>query len=131
MSDALPIEYLAARRIAETGLSAAELAALDMDEYARLTNRQTIGEVAAHALESANQAPGPQASQPAPAQTPDASQEPDITSMDWATYAEYRRASGIAARSSEGMSHASLSMADRWLRPTVAPSGRTRYYSGQ
>jgi hypothetical protein len=106
----IPIEYLAARRIAETGLSAAELAALPMDEYARVTQRPTFGQTAAQAHEYTT----PPASQPAPVQKPDIThQQPDVAGMSWDEYAAYREASGIAARSNEGMSRASISLMDR------------------
>lgn len=111
MHDELPIEYLAPLRVAETGLSAAELTALDMDEFASVTGRPTMGEIAAHALDSAP--PAQQA--PAPAQTP-APEQPDPLSMDWQDYAAWREASGLAARSNEGMSHASVSLMDRLYR---------------
>jgi hypothetical protein len=63
--------YLTAQQIMEqTGLSAAELAALPMDEYARLSGRQTPAEAALAALDAQFQPSIPQAPQqpPAPAQ---------------------------------------------------------------
>ena len=60
------IERLAALRVAETGLTPAELLALPMDEYARVTGRLTPTEAALQAI-NAERAQAPQA----PPQAPD------------------------------------------------------------
>ena len=125
----LPIELAAYRIMAETGLSARELAEMDMDAYARLTGRATVSEIAAQAHDYTP--PSAQRAQ-APAQAaPDAPEQPDVASMDWAEYAAYRQSSGLAERSAEGMSRASLSIADRYTRNDVPANGRRSFYSGQ
>jgi hypothetical protein len=51
------------------------------------------------------------------AQNPEHSIEwADVQSMSWEEYAQWREASGLAARSAEGMTHASISMASRWYK---------------
>ena len=87
------IELLAYQRIAETGLSAAELLALPLDEYGRLTGR------------SLKFQPEPVAEPPAApqsaAQTPESGpQGVDVASMDMAQYAEFRHAAGIGRSAS-------------------------------
>ena len=122
--------FLSSRHLTEAveDLSAADINRMSMTDYREIRHRAGLPDVDPFATAYAPAEPPRQA--PAPAQQP-APEAPDVAAMDWAEYAAYREASGLAARSNEGMSHASLSMTDRWLRPTVAPSGRTRYYSGQ
>jgi hypothetical protein len=110
-------------------LSAQDINRMSYTEWAARTGRPSLGEIAAQTV-AGNQTPGPPASQPAPGQ-PVILQAPDVAAMDWQAYAQWRMASGLAARSDEGMSHASLSMADRWRKPDVGPTGRNTYYSGQ
>jgi hypothetical protein len=118
--------YLTAQQIMEqTGLSAAELAAVPLDEYARLSGRPTPAQAAIAALDSQYEAGQPA---PAPEQTP-APEVPDFGAMSLDEYAAYREASGLAARSSEGTSRASLSMAGRYSKQDAGQqSGRASFY---
>jgi hypothetical protein len=121
-----PIEYLAARRIAETGLSAADLAALPMDEFARVTNRPTMGEIAAQAV-----APAPQqAGQPAPAQTPDASQQPEGINPNSAEYFHAWRASRTSGGEGKGIFDSVSSRSAEYTNAARAQTGRTAYSQG-
>jgi hypothetical protein len=71
--------YLTAQQIMEqTGLSAAELAALPMDEYARLSGRPTVAQ-----------------------STPPAPQTPDFVNMSMDDYAAYRQQAGIGVSQKE------------------------------
>ena len=94
------IEMTAYRVMAETGLSARELAEMDMDAYARASGRPTPAQAALQAL--GTQQP-PQAPQSAPEAPQALESEPvDIASMDWATYAQFRQEAGIGVGRQEG-----------------------------
>ena len=97
-----------------------------MDEYARVTNRQTMGEIAAEAHGYASRPPGRPRQEPAPEPAP---QQPDPCPCPGRTTPR-RESSGLAERSAEGMSRASLSMAGRHARNDIPPAGRTAWYSG-
>lgn len=131
MTSPLPPELTAWRIMAETGLSAAELNALDMDDYARLTGRPTVSESAIASLDAGHAARPPTPAQPAPApaqSAPGIPHQPDVASMDWAEYAAYRQSSGLADRSTEGMSRASVSITSRFERSDVPANGRREFY---
>ncbi|HET9081124.1 MAG TPA: hypothetical protein VFO01_11510 [Trebonia sp.] len=126
-----PIEMAAFKIMAETGLSARELAEMDLSEYARLTGRPTPAEAALRAVEAQHQPPA-QHGQPQPQKVPQTvpAEQPDPLAMTWEEYAQWRDASGLAARSAEGMSRASLSMSARYVRNDVPVNGRRQSYSG-
>lgn len=119
--------YLTAQQIMEqTGLSAAELAALPLDEYARLSGRQTPAQAAIQALNPQYEASAPQGQEQPPAPVQEA-QQPDVNAMDWQQYARWREASGIAQKSDFGTTHAHVSL-NRLGQQDTGPAGRTRYY---
>lgn len=70
--DVTALEIGAYRLMAETGLTAREINELDMQEYARLTGRQTPAEAAIQTLDAAYPASAPQGQEqpPVPAQEP-------------------------------------------------------------
>jgi hypothetical protein len=97
----LPIELAAYRVQAETGLSARELAEMDMDEYARVTGRQTPVQAALQALEAQRSGVAPQAPE-RPQEPAQQSQGIDVASMDMGAYAALRDQLGIG-RGDAGM----------------------------
>lgn len=107
-------------------MSAQDINRMSFADYARRTGRPTLAE----SIAAAAQSPPSAQRAPAPAQAaPDAPEQPDVASMGWAEYAAYRQSSGLAERSAEGMSRASLSMADRYARNDVPANGRRSFYS--
>lgn len=91
------IELSAFRVMAETGMTAAELNALSMDEFARLTGRATFAETAVRSL-GYDEIPGRprQHTESTPVQVASPEPEPiDIANMSYAEYAEFRAANGI------------------------------------
>jgi hypothetical protein len=131
-------QLTAQRAMEQTGLSAAELAAMPLDEWARLVHGQTPAQAAIEAYnrqQDAMQPPpnvtGREAAVFAP--SPDGPQGIDLNSIDWskvdpATYAELRQTLGIDVASAEGMSRASLSMEGRMVRQReFGPSGRIQF----
>jgi hypothetical protein len=122
--------YLTARQHQDvlSYFTARELDAMDMDEFARLTGRQTPAQAAIRALDAQYSTPPPASPQADPGM-PEAPQQPDFAAMDMSEYAAYREASGLAARSSEGTSRASLSMAGRYSKQDAGQqSGRASFY---
>jgi hypothetical protein len=123
--------FLSSRALAADfeDMSAQDINRMSFDEWAARTGRATVSEIAAQA--HAYAPPSAQRA-PAPAQAaPDAPQQPDVAAMSWQEYAAYRESSGLAQRSSEGMSRAALSMSDRRVRNDVPANGRRSFYSGQ
>jgi hypothetical protein len=96
------IERIAALRVTETGLSPAELLALPMDEYARVTGRATPAEAALQTLDM--QIPGiPRQEPPAAPQAPEnAPQGVDLNSLSMSEYATLRGWLGIGRTRQEG-----------------------------
>ncbi len=94
MTDA--IEALSALRQAQTGLTPAELLALPMDEYARVTGRATPIRAALQALDAERaQAPQPPAPGTAEAVADDMPQGIDVSQLTMEQYAEFRQQAGI------------------------------------
>ena len=123
------IELLAQQRLAETGLSPAELLSLDMADYARLTGRPTIGQVAAQAAETAP--PGTPRQDPAgvmAAQHPEHSAEDpgiDFRQMTIAEYAQLRGQLGVGRgrQYGVGITNSGAGTAD-WIAAAQAKGGR-------
>ena len=97
------IELLAAQRLAETGLSAAELLSMDMAEYAARDGRPTPTQAALQALDAQYEPPGNPRQEPAPTQTAPQAPAPepqgiDVSAMDMATYAQLRGQLGVGGR---------------------------------
>jgi hypothetical protein len=112
----------------ETGLTREEILALPMDEYARLTGRQSPTQAAVATLDaryeaSTSQAPAAPA---APAQT-QAPEVPDFGTMSMAEYAAYRAQAGIGQGTKEGRGifNSVGSRSDAYTSAVRAQSGRT------
>lgn len=127
------IELLAYQRLAQTGLSPRELAEMDMDAYARITGRATLGETAVKALE--HDVPGtprqaPQPTESMPAQEP--ASEPtgvDLSNLSMDEYAALRGQLGIGQGQKEGKGIFSSvgSQSPAYRQATAQQSGRTAY----
>lgn len=125
------IELSAYRLQAGTGLTPAEILALPTDEYARLTHRSTIGEIAAMAAEP----PGIPRQEPAPAQAPQAApQAPesgpqgiDISQLSAEQYAQVRGQLGMGRSQKEGRGifDSVGSASEEYTAAVRAQSGRT------
>jgi len=122
--------FLAFRDLREAigDLSAQDINRMSMSDFTEISRRADLPAVdpfseAYLARPSAQQEPSP-----APPQPP---QRPDVASMSWQDYAAWRESSGLAERSAEGMSRASIRMSDRWAKSDVPVNGRTSHYSGQ
>ena len=94
--------YLTMQQImAQTGLSAAELAAMPLDEYARLSGRQTPAQAAVQALNAQYEASAPQGQEqpPAPVQEPlEPPQGVDVSQLSMREYAALRGQLGMTGR---------------------------------
>jgi hypothetical protein len=127
------VEISALRVMAETGLTAAELARLPMDEYARLTNRPTPTQAALAALDAqyerqeAQQAPrSPQAPQSAPEAPQEQPPGIDLASMDMRAYAAFRQQYGIGTSpGNRGILDGGNSRSQAYTDAVRAQSGRT------
>jgi hypothetical protein len=124
-----PVSLLAAQRIAETGLTAAELLALSHDEYARITGRATISETVSQASGyQVSPPPAPQEQTPAPVRTR-APLTPgfDFASMDMEQYAAVRGQLGVGVSRKEGRGifDSVGSRSDEYTNAVRAQAGRT------
>ena len=127
------IELQAYRIMAETGLSARELAEMDMTEYARLTGRPTPAQAALAALDAQHQQEAAVTSPFAGQDAQDvsgqqAAPEPpgiDLASMDMATYAQMRGQLGVGGREYGVGIMNSNAGTDSWVAAARAKSGRT------
>ncbi|HUN30385.1 MAG TPA: hypothetical protein VMU95_00080 [Trebonia sp.] len=105
--------WLTAQRVMEeTGLTESELARVDVSEYARLTGRLTVAQIAqaAYTATTAHGTPPPVTGSEAAAFAPlhAGVQGIDLDALDWASmdasqYARLRAELGIDVRSAEGM----------------------------
>ena len=90
--DMTPLETSVYKIMAETGLSAQELNQLPMDEWARLTGRPTIGQLAAQAGDfeppGIPRQPAPQQPQPEETTGTPEPQGIDVSALDMAEYAQ-------------------------------------------
>lgn len=126
-----PIELQAYRIMAETGLSARELAEMDMDAYARLTNRQTLAEAAIHALEASHEASAPQAPaapQSAPQAPESQPQGLDPDSHEYFLAWRQNRARGGEGR---GIFDSVDSQSETYVNAVRAQAGRTALSTAQ
>lgn len=120
----LPIDYLAALRIAETGLSAAELASLPMDEFLRVTGRPTMGEIAAQALGYAPEPHGTPRQEHAPVQ-PTPEPEPKGIDPNGEEYFHAWRANRTRGGEGQGIFHSVSSQSDQYSAAARRHAGRT------
>jgi hypothetical protein len=117
-------------------LDADAIRQMDLAQYRALRLRAGLADVdpfeQAHVGYEPQQTPGKDPAAVAATQNPPHSTEwVDVQSMDWETYSRWRQESGLAAKSDEGMSRASLSMARRYNKQDAGPqSGRTSFYRG-
>ena len=119
---------LQARKIQEdTGMSLDEILKLDMDAYARLTNRPTVGELVAQAAEA--WPPGRPRQEPAPAQQPAlAPRGIDFAAMDMQTYAQLRsQLIGRSPKEGHGIFDSVGSGSEEYTNAVRAQSGRTAW----
>jgi len=123
-----PIEMTAYRIMAETGLSARELAEMDMDSYARATGRPTPVQAALRALDA--QVPGTPRQEHAPVQVQAQLPTPeppgiDLANMDMPTYAQFRQQAGIGVGQKEGIGIFNAASRQAQLDATRRQTGRT------
>jgi hypothetical protein len=125
MSNAFERAQLAALKAQEeTGLTLAELAALPLDEWARLTCGQTPAEAAIAAF-NAEQNPAPQQQAPAPAQTQAA--EPMGVDPNSQEYFRAWRAERKSGGEGKGIFDSVDSQSPEYVAAAHAEIGRTGY----
>lgn len=114
--------FLTGRKFMEdTGLTAADILKLDADEYARLTDRPTVGEIAAQAH---GYAPGRPREEHVPQQpTPDPAPQGIDPSSD--EYFHAWRANRTRGGEGVGVFDSVSSQSDQYRAATRAQSGRT------
>jgi hypothetical protein len=119
--------YLTMQQIMEqTGLSAAELAAMPLDEYARLSGRQTPTEAALQALDRDYEVSATQDQEQPPAPA-DAPQDLDPNSDDYFLAWRSQRARGGEGR---GIFDGVDSHSDEYTAAVRQQAGRTAYSQG-
>jgi hypothetical protein len=126
------IELLAALRVAETGLTAAELLALPMDEYARVTGRATPTEAARRALDKQERGI-PRQEPPAALQTARESEPQgfDIASMTLEEYAAVRgQLIGQPRQEGRGIFNSIGSRSQEYTDAARRQAGRTGWANG-
>jgi hypothetical protein len=121
------IEMLAALRVAETGLTPAELLALPMDEYARATGRPTPTQAALRALDAQQPPQAPQEAPEAPQAPETQPQGIDVNSDEYFLAWRSQRVSGGEGR---GIFDSVSSRSAEYLGAARAQSGRTAYSQG-
>jgi hypothetical protein len=130
VTDVPSIELTVYRIMAETGLSAAELLALPPDEYARVTGRETPGQVAIRAAghelapPARDQAP---AADPAPGPPVPEPQGIDVSHLTLEQYARLRGQLGIGVSHKEGRGifDSAGSRSTEYIAGARSHSGRT------
>jgi hypothetical protein len=136
MTDLYTLAQLNAFKLQEeTGMTLAELAALPLDEYARLTNRPTPAQAALAALDAQSeqaQPPAPAAPQSAPQPPAPESQGVDFRSMSMDEYAAVRGQLGVGVSHKEGRGifDSVGSHSDAYTAAVRAQSGRTGWSQG-
>lgn len=113
--DTSSIELLAHLRLAETGLTAAELLSMDMAEYARVTGRPT-----------GSQPPAPQPQETAGTPEPEGI---DVSSLDMDQYSALRGQLGMGVSRAEGRGifDSVGSQSAEYRAATRAQAGRTAW----
>lgn len=123
-----PIELQAHQRLAETGLSVVELLSMDMSEYARVTGRPTVGQLAAQAHDV--EPPGSPRQEMAP-QVPQESvgipRGIDVAALDMDEYAAVRGqlGMGVSHQEGRGIFDSISSRSDEYISAVRAQAGRT------
>jgi hypothetical protein len=117
-----PTQMLAYQRLAETGLTAAELLSLPMDEYARVTGRLTPTQAALSAINAQEHQEPPAAPDTAFTETVEAPQGVDVASMTLAEYAQFRQEAGIGGRE---YGNGILGTHGSWADAAKAKAGRS------
>ena len=126
--DMTPLELSVYKIMAETGLSAQELNQLPMDEWARLTGRPTIGQLAAQAGDF--EPPGiPRQPAPQPQETTGTPEPPgiDVSSLDMAEYAQLRQQLGMGQRRKEGVGLLNQTGTQTWVEAARSQPGRSGF----
>lgn len=123
--------WAVARQIQEdTGLSAADILKLDMDKYAKLSQRPTPAQAALEALGYADESPAP-APQQAPAGEPEPVQEqPQSLDPDSPEYFHAWRANRARGGEGKGIFDSVGSRSDAYTAAVRQQAGRTAYSQG-
>jgi hypothetical protein len=127
------VELRAYRIMAETGLSARELAEMDMDSYARLTGRQTPAQAAIAALDAQSGQAQPQAPQQPPAPLQEPQEQPqgiDLASMSMEQYGGLRGQLGVTGREYGTGIMNSAGGTDAWVEAAQRKAGRHGWQAG-
>lgn len=108
----------------ETGLSADQILRMDMQEYARLTGRQSPARAATQTLDAEYEAPAPQGQEQPPAGVQEPPQGIDPNSAEYFLAWRQNRARGGEGR---GIFDSVGSRSDEYTAAVRAQSGRTMY----
>jgi hypothetical protein len=131
MNDFYAQTMLSTRKIQEdTGMTLDQILALPADEYARLTGRPTVGQLAAQVYDDVPGTPrrdAPETSQAAAQPSALASQGVDVSGMDMADYAAMRGqlGMGISRKENRGIFDSVSSRSAEYASAVRVQAGRT------